>query len=455
MAHNLFKDFPQPSGEDWLNRIQKDLKGKELDSLVSESPEGIRIQPVYTMDDLKPKGQAFRNQNNWNIVQEILVIDTVQANKLALYHLNQGASALLFYLAPDTDLKALLKNILIEHIAVHFITNGNGAAVAKQLNEVIHERKLDAASVYGSINIDFLENLARTGNWLKSEEEDLRELKNLGELTPPNIRPFCVNTNLFGHAGATLSQQLGITLAMVYEYIYRLELKDAERFWLNTAIGSDYFGEIAKLRALRNLWSQLLKELELPEVSAQIYAETSLRNKTILDAYNNMIRTSAETMAAGIGGCDEFSVKGFDQTFREPGSFGERIAKNQQHILQHESHLGAVRDISAGAYFIEKLTEELALKGWDFFKSIEARGGYLAALQSGWLQDEVEAKASQEQTVFDQSQQVLIGANKYRKKDENLKEIIEHGHFYKPHSDHTAVRPLKVKRLSEQLEKDY
>ncbi len=455
MAKDLFADFPKPDFSHWKQRVEKDLRGKDFESLISESREGITIYPLYNHQDAEFSFQPFRNKLDWRIVQEILVMDAKAANAEALDHLNRGANSLLFYLAPQTDLSLLLKDVLIEHVHIHLITEGSDALlVAGQLNEIISQRGLNPEDIHGTINIDPLENLARTGNWFGSEEEDFSCLQQLKQALPQNMRCHCINANLFSHAGASLDQQLGVLLSMSYEYLYRLELKDAKGFWLNTAIGSDFFGEIAKMRALRRLWKQLLEEVGIPDTPAHIYAESSFRNKTIKDAYNNMIRSSAEAMAAIIGGGDEFSVKGFDQTFRAPSAFGERIAKNQQSVLQHESYLDKVQDMAKGSYFIEELSDQLAQKGWEFFKSIEKEGGYIEALKSGWLQQQIETTAHEEQMAFNEKTRVLIGANKYVNSNENLQEIIEYGHFHRPPKNETTVKPLSVKRLSEELEKE-
>ncbi|MDZ7847595.1 MAG: methylmalonyl-CoA mutase family protein [Owenweeksia sp.] len=264
---------------------------------------------------------------------------------------------------------------------------------------------------------------------------------------------MCLNLNHFANAGATHSQQLGISLALAYETHYRLQTDSLHDFWVNFAIGSDYFGEIAKLRAFRRLWDHLCQELGLKPSQPTLYCETALRNKTIKDAYNNMMRTTSEAMAAVIGGADEVSIKGFNHTFAEPTPFGERIARNQSSILQHESHLDAVKDLAQGSYFIEELTEKLAEKAWQFFVKIEAEGGFVEAMRKGWLQDWVEGAAEKEQKAFDQGEKVLIGANQYAKEDEDLKAIIKKGHFFSESKKETAVKKLIAKRLSEGVEK--
>lgn len=449
---HLFEEFESTSKDEWLSKIEKDLRGKPLDSVITQKADGTVIQPFYNTKT-ESVHQPFRTSGNWNIVQEILVIDSKEANKESLDHLNKGANSLLFYLTDDFDLSVLLKDILLEHIHVHFVKAGNGGEVWKQLQNVIQQQNIKPEQVKGSINVDSFENLARAGNWFESAELDLKNLKSLVHLLPTNVKGVCVNTSSFANAGANLEQQLGVALAMSYEYINHLDLKSAQSFWFGFATGSDYFGEISKLRAFRRLWSMLQKELHFEESSATIYSENAIRNKTILDVNNNMIRTTTEAMSAIIGGCDEFSVKGFDITYSDGTDFSQRIAKNQQSVLEHESHLNAVKDMSSGSYFIEQLTNELAQKAWVLFKEIEEKGGYLECLKSGWLQNEIHTHAQKEQKAFDEKKNILIGANMHRKLDENLEEILKSGLFYSENKNATTVKPLMIKRLSEDLEK--
>lgn len=452
MAHtDLFDGFAPTSPEEWKAKIEKDLRGKEYNSLISQTADGVSIQPFYHRSQVDVSGQPFKAMAKWDIVQEILVEDAKAANKEALDHLNRGATSLLFYCNADVNLDQLFEGVQIEFIRTNFVVEGDASVLAENFKSLISSRGLNASEIAGSVNIDCLESIARTGNWTVDEATDFENIKNLNASLPKNIKGLCINANLFANAGATPSQQLGIAVSMVYEYIHRLELKNTNSFWINFALGSDYFGEIAKLRAFRRLWTQLNSELGFEQNEAFIYAETALRNKTILDGYNNMIRTTSESMAAAIGGANEISVKGFNHTFKNPDFFGERIAKNQQNMLEHESHMNAVNDISQGSYFIETLTEELATKGWDFFKEIEKRGGYVDAMKSGWLQEQVELSADAEQKAFDDQKVVLIGANKYAKQDENLKGIIEHGMFAGNDKD-TVIKRIVPTRLSERLE---
>ena len=451
---NLFADFSKTVLKDWEEKISKDLKGKPLESLQSLSSDGITIKPVYNHENTSISDQPFKSNTKWDTVQELFVDDPSKGNKEALDHLNRGATSLLFYLYGDCDLEALLKDIQIEFIRINFVVEGSALGLAQNFLTIIEKRGLNPNEIAGSINIDCLESLARTGSWLSSEDDDFDRVAALYEVLPENLKGLCINTNLFANAGATLAQQLGISLSMMYEYIHRLQLGHTSGFWINFAIGSDYFGEIAKLRAFRRLHSTLEQELGLLETEIHIYAETALRNKTMADRYNNMIRSTSEAMAAVIGGANEVSVKGFNHTYKEPDSFGERIAKNQLSMLEHESHFNAVNDLSKGSYFIENLTEELAQKGWEFFKDLEAQGGFVEAMKSGWLQEQVQASAEAEQTAFDTQTKTLIGANKFAQKDESLADFVEYGMFSSPDAEGEVVRKIVPKRLSEELELD-
>lgn len=448
-SSELFSEFEKQDATTWIGQIEKDLKGKDISTLRSQLEDGITIQPVYPKENTQEQHQAFRKRVEWRIVQEIAVEDEIAANKLALEALNGGASSLLFRVSEDVNLEVLLKEVLIEHISIHFVISGSGTAFWSKIEDLLKARSLDRDLLNGSINIDCLENLARTGDWFVDQESDMSELAELAKTVPSGIRTIGINTSLFANAGATHSQQLGIALAMAYEYISELQLSDTFKLWFNFAIGSNYFGEISKLRAFRRLLLNLEKTLDITAPRAPLYCETSLRNKSSMDVYNNMIRTTAEAMAAVIGGCDELAVKSYEHS--DTGSdFGNRIARNQQSILAHESYLDKVKDIAGGSFFIENITEELASAGWEFFKEIEKRGGFIEAMKLGWLQGEIERSATKEQEAFDSGNKVLIGVNKYRNESGNVS--VSAGES-SDRSD-AVVRSIKPVRLASELEQN-
>lgn len=455
MADSLFSAFAPQTYNDWLQQMTKDLKGKPFENLESFTADGLKIHPMYAADFPAQKigMQPTKENPTWVVVEEILVDDVKKANKEALNKLNRGANGLLFYVYDDVNVAKLLKGVLMEHICIHFVVEGNAQIVLKNWLAFAEKNGVNSEKLRGSINIDPIENAARTGNWRADAEGDLMELEAVMEDAPTGIKTICANANLYGNAGATPAQQLGIALAHCYEYINRLGSKHANLVWLNMAIGGNYFEEIAKFRAMRRLWKFLLNELEAPEVTLHMYAETGFRNKTIYDPWVNMLRSTTECMSAAVGGADEILLRPYNSTFTEPKEFGNRVARNQQLVLAYESYFNRVNDPSAGSYFVENLTEELANKGWEIFKEIEAKGGMIAALETGFIQKMIEKSAHNEQGRFNEGRLNLLGSNIYPNESEMMKQVVEEPLFSGVPQD-TQIVPIVAKRLAESLEKD-
>jgi methylmalonyl-CoA mutase len=451
---SLFHEFTSQTEAEWKAKIEKDLKGKAYEELIRKTPDGFDILPIYSSESSIAKEQPLKEHPKWDNVIEIMVLDSKAANLEALQYLNRGATSLLFYLAGKVDLKVLLKDIQIEYICTNFVIEGHTDFYLLSFKSLIQERSLIEAELEGSFNFDILENLARTGQWFESEETDFKALEHLVDAQFQGFRSIAINANLFANAGASLAQQLGISLAMAYEYQHRLGLKSSRGFWINFAMGSDYFGEIAKLRAFRRIWRQWQLELGFEETEVRIYAETSLRNKSILDKHNNLIRTTAEAMSAVIGGATEIAVKGFSEPWEDQGFFPRRLALNQLSILQHESRLDQVRDMAAGNYLVEELTEALAQKGWSFFKELELQGGFLKALKTGWLQAEIKVKAEAEQAKFDAGEIKLIGVNSFRKEDEEFSDELKKDLSKTKKTSSSLVELIHPKRLAESIERE-
>ncbi len=449
---NLFSEFPSHSESDWQAKIEKDLKGKAFSDLLKTDANGNTIRPIYTAESLDLKDQPLKEHPKWDIVHEICVSDEKSANAEALNFLNRGATSLIFYLQGQENLGLLLKDIEIQYICLNLVLEKGLEEISQQLVDLIKDRGLEEAELEGSINFDPLENLLRQGNWFQSQEEDFSQLKSLQARKFAGLRSICLNVNHAENAGANHAQQLGLALAMAYEYIHQLDLKTSRGFWVNFAIGSDYFAEISKIRAFRRIWQQMQKELGMESTEVRIYAETSQRNKTKFDRYNNLIRSTAEAMAAVIGGATEVNVKEFDLNYQEPEFFSKRLALNQLSILQHESYFHQVRDMGRGAYFIESLTESLAQKAWDFFKEIEAQGGYLESLKNGFVQKAISAQAEKQQAAFDKGDLILVGANKYFNTQEQGNFIANSASSESDKKSSTWTEALPARRLSEQLE---
>ena len=247
---------------------------------------------------------------------------------------------------------------------------------------------------------------------------------------------------------------MAYALAHANEYLNHFGKEIASKFHFNFAIGSNYFFEIAKLKAFRVLWKSLLNEYDIEEVNAHIFAQPTLRNKTIYDYNVNMLRTTSECMSAILGGANTINNVSYDSVFHKKNEFGERIARNQLLILQQESYLGNANTFANGSYYIESITYQLAEKALQIFKDIEKSGGFLKQLKQGVIQRKITENASKEQKKFDRKEIVLLGTNKQVNKDDLMKNEIEIYPFVKIKPIKTLVSPLIKKRLSEAIEKN-
>jgi methylmalonyl-CoA mutase len=213
-------------------------------------------------------------------------------------------------------------------------------------------------------------------------------------------------------------------LAHAHEYLVTLSNQNIsykKPFYFTVAVGSDFFGEIAKLRALRKLWVLLAQAYNILK-EIHIHCETSLLNKSSLDANNNMLRTTTEGMSAVIGGCNSLTIHPYNTGFESQTDFSDRMARNQQLILKEESYLHHTADMGAGSYYIEKLTDELAGKAWEEFKEIENKGGFLACLKSNFIQNKIQEQADNLIKQFNNGELVLVGVNKFQNAKEKVPE---------------------------------
>ena len=251
-------------------------------------------------------------------------------------------------------------------------------------------------------------------------------------------------------------QQLAYSLAHANEYLNHLdnlsdEIKESIEVTFNTAVGSNYFFEIAKLRALRQLWTTLATEYGF-NTNCKIIATPSKRNKTIYDYNVNMLRTTTECMSAILGGADIIANLSYDSLYHHPNEFGDRIARNQLLVLKNESYFDKVNNPADGAYYIESLTEQLAEKALALFKDIEANGGFLSQLKEGTIQRKIKESADKEQADFDAEKLILLGTNKHPNPADKMKNDLEVSPFLKIEKRKTLIEPIIEKRLSENLE---
>ncbi|THV60351.1 methylmalonyl-CoA mutase [Flagellimonas alvinocaridis] len=451
----LFQEFPEVSSKQWKQKIQFDLKGADYnDTLVWESLEGIAVKPFYHEEDLQNiKAHPTSASRKWHVGQTIYAGNEEAANKKALESLTKGIEALYFTIPNgETDFGLLLSNIDLGGVPLHFTFQFLAVQPIKNLLEILKGKN---AKAY--LNIDLIGHLSHDGNWFHNLEKDHAILKEIHELanTHTSVATFGVDIAIYQNAGANMVQQLAYGLAHAHEYLNHFATSSTTQqsfpIAFKVAVGSNYFFEIAKLRALRWLWGSLASEYGV-DSDCHIMAIPTKRNKTLYDYNVNMLRTTSESMSAILGGADTVCNLPYDAIYHKDNAFAERIARNQLLLLKEESYFETVSEVSNGAYFIESITEQLAEKALALFKQIEKSGGFLSALKKGVIQQKIKESATKEQQLFDEGKIVLLGTNAYQNPQDRMKNDLELYPFVKTQPRKTLIVPIIEKRLAEALE---
>lgn len=449
MNKPLFNDFEEVSAKAWKLKIQFDLKGADYnDTLVWESREGIHVKPFYHKDHQNNITSYFpNNENSWQIGQEIYVNHIDKSLNNSIDYVERGADVL-NYKIPNENIE--LYNILNSKD----LNASNYLCDFEFLSSIYINKLVGALNISKTyLNLDILGNLARTGNWYKSLKEDHNILEDvLSNHSEKFAGILSVDMGLYQNAGANSVQQLAYGLAHVNEYLNHFKTI-GKSILFKVSIGSNYFFEIAKLRALRKLWSALISEYDL-DCKLIISAQPSKRNKTIYDYNSNMLRTTTECMSAVLGGADIVTNLSYDTLFRKHNEFGSRLSRNQLLILKHESYFDKISNPSEGSYYIEDLTEKLGQKSLQLFKEVENNGGFFKHLKEGVIQRKAKESANQEQEEFNNSTEILIGTNKYANESDRMKNELQLYPFVKTKPRKTLIEPIIEKRLSENIEKE-
>ena len=449
----LFTDFPAVSSKAWKQKIQADLKGADYnDTLIWESPEGIKVKPFYQGDDLNQSlVSSPSNESEWRIGQHIFVTDAAEANQKAIKAIKSGTESLIFTLNnPELKPKVIMKGIDINSIPVHFKFQFLSVAYIKELLAYAGSAN---ENIY--FHIDILSNFCRTGNWFTDFESDhvaLKEILNEAANTPT----LSIDVSLYQNAGANRAQQLAYALGHLSEYLNFLnknKLLDSDlKVCFEMAVDGNYFFEIAKLRALRLLWKTIAVEFGI-QTDCHILACPTNRNKTIYDYNVNLLRTTTECMSAILGGADTIYNLSYDGIYHESNEFAERISRNQLLILKGESYFDKIANPSDGSYYIEVLTQQLAEKALVIFKQIEQGGGFLKQLKAHNIQRKIKESALKQQVRYDAGDEVLVGSNKYPNEMDKMKQELQKNPFTKKNPRKTIVEPIAEIRLSESSEK--
>ena len=490
---NLLADFPAISTQEWLDKVTADLKGADFNKkLVWKTNEGFDVMPFYRAEDIQglkttevvpgkfPFVRGTKADNNWFVRQDIVVEDAKAANAKALDILNKGITSLGFKLnkkdLSPAYIETLLEGITADCVELNFsVCTRRSAELATILTGYFKAKAYDVTKLQGSINWDGMNAMLLRGKDFEKEElVSLAKATFEAALGLPFYRVLGVNATTLSNAGAFVAQELGYALAWGNEYLSSLVDAGCEtslvakKIKFNFGVGGNYFMEIAKFRAAKLLWAQIVDAYQgkclrpdCPETvngickcaaKMRIHAQTSEFNKTIFDANVNMLRTQTEAMSATLGGVNSLTVLPYDSTYKKGDEFSERIARNQQLLLKEESHFDKVADPAAGSYYIETLTNNIAAQAWKLFLEIEDNGGFFAAVKAGTVQKAVKATATNRLKSVSSRREVLLGTNQFPNFNEAAAAKVEFKNEAGCGCDHTGVEKLVAVRAAEEFE---
>lgn len=441
-SEKLFTEFPPVPTEKWEEVITADLKGADYErKLVWKTGEGFNVRPYYRAENLEgikflgsqagefPYVRGTHAHNRWRVHQTVSVVCPKEANAEALKILNAGVDSLGFCIASAdfsaADLDTLLKDICIEAVEITFCGEKT-AHVAELVLAKVEKEGIAKEDVRIAFCIDpLVKGLSSKGDFCSPNgEKCIARIVELIHKTKEykHVRIVTVAGQTFGNSGSTIVEELAFTLSAGHDYLVRLMDAGldvdaaARKLRFSFSVSSNYFMEIAKFRAARMLWANIVKGYGPAKNCAckmHIHAETSRWNQTVYDPYVNMLRGTTEAMSATIAGVHSLEVTPFDTSFENPTEFSKRIARNVELLLKNESHFDQVVDPAGGSYYVENLTQSIAAEAWKLFLEIEQKGGYTEAYKAGLIVERIKASAAAKDKNIATRRQTLLGANQY------------------------------------------
>lgn len=433
----LFDQFPPVSTAEWKAKVEADLKGAPFDKkLVWRTNEGFNVQPMYRAEDIEdlattnslpgefPYVRGTRTDNDWLTRQEIIAETPAEANAKALDVLTKGVTSLGFRVEEPTaeTVATLLKGIDLMAVEVNFTSCPRKALELARVLVAYLKEKGAEKDFHGSIDFNPFKRALKhetpfPGDITAMSCELLDTVKDV-----PALRVLSVNSNVLSNAGAYIYQELGYALAWGSQWMTMLTDAGrsadevAARVKFNMGVSSNFFMELAKFRAARMMWAQIVEQYK-PEnkdnCKMMAHAVTSRFNQTLYDAHVNLLRSQTEAMSAALAGVDSITVTPFDVPYKTPDEFSERIARNQQFLLKEESHLDKVIDPAGGSYYVETLTVAIAKEAWKLFLEVEDKGGFLACVNDGSIQAVIRETAAKRHTDVARRKEILLGTNQY------------------------------------------
>jgi methylmalonyl-CoA mutase len=479
--------------DEWAAAAAKELKGKSPDDLIWQTPEGIAVKPLYTAADLEglehidslpgfapylrgPRATMYANRP-WTIRQYAGFSTAEDSNKFYRDNLAAGQKGLsvAFDLATHRgydsdhprvvgdvgkagvaidsveDMKILFDGIPLDEMSVSMTMNGAVLPVLAGYIVAAEEQGVAPEKLSGTIQNDILKEFMVRNTYIYPPTPSMRIVADIIEYTALNMPRFnsiSISGYHMQEAGATAVQELAFTLADGLEYVRAAKAKGldvdkfAPRLSFFFAIGMNFFMEVAKLRAARLLWSELMAQFEPKDPRSSMlrtHCQTSGVSLTARDPYNNVVRTTIECMAAVLGGTQSLHTNALDEAIALPTPFSARIARNTQLIVAEETGIPQVIDPLAGSYYVESLTASLAQAARELIAQVEDLGGMTKAVEEGMPKRVIEEAAARKQARVDRGEEVVVGVNKYARADEDDLDILD--------VDNAAVRESQIKRL--------
>lgn len=432
--NNLFSEFEGVTLKQWKQKIQVDLKGKDFNkTLVAKTNDQINIQPIYNNESAKTV-KTSPSKFDFKATQSFFLIDVKKSNKDLIYAFENGISSFFIEVNSPFDYNELTNELDISKLDIHFCC---------RFLEVEFLQYLMKQNV--KVSIDIIHNFEKSGRWFLNQKNDFLNLQKALDFGVE----LMVDTAHYQNAGTNKIQQIAYGLLHLTEYLNTCSIK-SKNIHILVSVGTNYFFEIAKLKALRTLIKVILNKFAISS-EINIISKPSLRNKTIYDYNVNLLRTTSECMSAILGGSNYVANANYNEVFNDSMDFSNRIAKNQLLILREESNFKNANTFVNGTYYIENLTNEMMEKSLHLYKEIERKGGLIVQLKEGTIQKKIEESAKKEQEQFNANELILVGTNKFQNKEDKMKGEIKISPNKKT-SKKVEIKKISVKRLAEQLE---
>jgi methylmalonyl-CoA mutase len=465
-AKLLLNDFVKPTYEDWRREVTDILKNKAFDeTLMTDTYENIRLQPICHEKDLRGLNclnvlpaapycerdiECLEDAGNfWEISQALAYTSPGKLNEAIKQDYHKGLSSISIELdrsvssgrSPQTarhtgatgkgtlifsiaDMEKALADIDLRQLPIHINPGLSFISTASLLAALAGRKNIELTALQGSIDADPLRELISEGELPVSLDQFYDEMYLVAGWAVQNklkLKTISIDGSLYHDAGASVVEELAFSLATAVEYLRQMEIRGldinaaAPLFRFSFRLGSQFFIEIARLRAARIIWAKIIKVGGGNNHACKIIinGQTSIYNKNVYDPYVNMLRATAEASAAIFGGCDSLLVGCYDETFRTPDEFSRRIARNVQLILKHESHIDKVIDPAGGSWHVESLTDAIARKTWQLFRDVEEKGGLLKALQTGFVQETIAKTNELRKNNLAELKDIMVGINMY------------------------------------------